>query len=85
MRQGKERINGTEVQEDECESKKRKHERRERIRFARWAGKEKELSIGRKGNERVTSRRTSKERYLWEILERTEEGHVNTVQAERGG
>ncbi len=52
MRQGKERTNGTEVQEEECEVKKRKHERHKRIRFARWAGKEKELSMGRKGNER---------------------------------
>jgi hypothetical protein len=52
MRQGKERTNGTEVQDEECEGKKRKHERHKRIRFARWVGKEKEFSMERKGNER---------------------------------
>ncbi len=77
MRQGKERTNGTEVQEEECEGKKRKHERYLRIWFTRWAGKEKELSMGRKGNERGNRRRgdwTRKERYLREVLTRTEKG-----------
>jgi hypothetical protein len=64
MKQCKERINGTEVQEEECEGKKPKYERHKRKRFARWTGKEREYSMGRKGNESGTSRRTSKERYL---------------------
>jgi hypothetical protein len=78
MRQGKERTNGAEVQEEECEGKERKHDRRKRIRFARWTGKEKEFSIGklrkRKRWLNLWGDWTSKEKYLWEVLERTEEG-----------
>jgi hypothetical protein len=33
------------------QGKERRYLRHKRIRFARWTGKERELSMGRKGNE----------------------------------